>query len=96
MNMPGYHADASLGRRAGRFRRMRAGESAVQSVVPAIPACRNCDAIIDRCLENGMRPRAVCNACLSGNCYSGTEFPPDPPAGAPWQWWDTVRGAGRW
>ena len=37
-------------------------------IVPAIPACRNCDYIL-QCENNGWTPRAVCNACLSGNCY---------------------------
>jgi len=46
-------------------------------VVPAIPACRNCDDILDNCLQNGWRPRAVCNACASGYCYEEPP-PPDP------------------
>ena len=34
------------------------------------------DEVLDRCAENGFRPRAVCRACLIGDCYSGEENPP--------------------
>jgi len=79
MNMPGFGADASLygkGTYAGH------GEghiSRAASVIPAIPFCGNCDWILDNCERNGWRPRAVCNACAVGNCYSGVEVPPGGP-----------------
>ncbi len=42
-----------------------------------IPACSNCDYILDRCSLNNWRPRAVCNACARGDCYEPLP-PPDP------------------
>lgn len=76
MNLPKFTAADSLYRSTGHY---RLGPSAILhdgTVVPAIPACRNCDYILDRCAENGGFPRAVCAACARGNCYSGVERPP--------------------
>ena len=75
MSLPGFSADASL--RSGRrqYRAMRSGRPKTGTVVPAIPFCGNCDDILDRCSRNGFRPRAVCRACLVGNCFSGVEDP---------------------
>ena len=69
MIMPGFTAETSLYKTSGHY---QAGRHTVNSsmnvIVPAIPACRNCDYIL-QCENNGWTPRAVCNACLSGNCY---------------------------
>ena len=74
MRMPNFTAERALLPRRRRFtartRRRAAG------VMPAIPFCGNCDEILDRCSQNGFRPRAVCRACLIGDCYSGEENPP--------------------
>lgn len=82
MSMPGFHAEATLGQAPRRQRGVRRdGRSRAGGVVPAIPRCDNCDEILDRCAENGFRPRAVCRACFYGNCYSGVE---DPTPYDPW------------
>lgn len=93
MNMPGFNANAALYRSAhvyhgatdalpyGGSNAYRRGLSAAGVVVPAIPACANCDYILDNCAQNGWRPRAVCNACAFGNCYEEPPMPdpyPDP------------------
>jgi hypothetical protein len=70
MNLPGFTAERSLVPPRGRYRSSRHVASGSGAVVPAIPNCANCDYILDRCAANGGRPRAVCNACGSGNCYS--------------------------
>ena len=69
MNIPGFTAERSLEPARGRYRGGRRVASRSGAVIPAIPACRNCDWILDRCAENGGRPRAVCDACRFGNCY---------------------------
>jgi hypothetical protein len=75
LKIPGFTADHALTAQFGRYRIGQLAASNQNTVIPAIPACRNCDAILDRCESNGWRPRAVCNACASGNCY---EVPPMP------------------
>jgi hypothetical protein len=75
MNMPGFTAETSLYATRGRYRTNRMVASPAGGVVPAIPACANCDDILDRCAANGGKPRAVCNACATGHCYSGEENP---------------------
>ena len=87
MIVPGFYAEASL---YGIGRSMRQGQlvvSPADTVVPAIPSCGNCDVILDHCARDGWRPRAVCNACAIGDCYSGVEVPPPtaPFLGSP-QW----------
>jgi hypothetical protein len=72
---------ASLYKTSGRYRSGRPSASLSDAVIPAIPACRNCDDILDRCLANGWRPRAVCDACARGYCYDEPPVPypyPDP------------------
>jgi hypothetical protein len=81
MSMPGFSADASLRSHRPYSGRGRTASSRTGRVVPAIPFCGNCDDILDRCAENGFRPRAVCRACYYGNCYSGVE---DPTPNDPW------------
>ena len=77
MNIPGFTAEAALSRTVNDF--SFSGSSAdrmANAVIPAIPFCGNCDEILDRCEQTGFRPRAVCMACLTGNCFSGVERPP--------------------
>ena len=80
--IPGFSAEASLYKTSGRYQSGRhPADSAGGLVTPAIPACRNCDYILDRCAENGGRPRALCAACAFGNCYEDPPMPdpfPDP------------------
>jgi hypothetical protein len=76
MSIPGFSGEVSVYKSDGRYRAgSRSPASSGQRVIPAIPACRNCDYILDNCARNGWRPRAVCNACAFGNCY---EEPPPP------------------
>lgn len=80
-NMPGFTAARSLERAQGRYRSAGRGGSGRNGVEPAIPACGNCDYILDNCARNGGRPRALCNACAFGNCYEDPPMPnpfPDP------------------
>lgn len=88
MNVPGFSADASLYRSTtsyttGGYLHGQSANSQTGTVVPAIPFCGNCDYILDRCSRNGWRPTAVCNACVSGDCFSGVENPIPP---YPWGW----------
>jgi hypothetical protein len=75
MHMPGFTAERSLSGTRRRYAAGRTFASKPSAVIPAIPACANCDYILDRCAENGGKPRAVCSACARGNCYSGEENP---------------------
>jgi hypothetical protein len=88
MTLPGFTAERSMYRSGGRYRHEPAGGAPADTVVPAIPFCGNCDWILDRCERNGWRPRALCFACLTGNCFSGVEdpTPEDPFTPAPWRW----------
>jgi hypothetical protein len=77
INMPGFTAETSVYKTSGHYQAVRhAINSPIHMIVPAIPACKNCDDILDRCEINGWRPRAVCYACGVGYCYD--EPPPDP------------------
>jgi hypothetical protein len=81
INMPGFTAERSLPATRGRYRSRKLSASRSDAVIPAIPACRNCGYILDRCVRNGWRPRAVCNACADGDCYEEPPMPdpfPDP------------------
>jgi hypothetical protein len=86
VNLPGFHAEASL-YRGGVYRRHgRADFPAGNSVVPSIPLCSNCDFILANCVKHGGLPRAVCTACALGVCDHGGEVPPVPLGG--WHaWW---------
>jgi hypothetical protein len=76
MDMPGFTAEDSLYKTSRHYQTgRRAIYSPAHMVIPAIPLCQNCPDILDRCEMNGWRPRAVCNACLFGNCY---DEPPEP------------------
>ena len=82
MNIPRFTADASLYTNGSYYcQRQYAGSGSYTVVVPAIPFCGNCDWILDNCERNGWHPRAVCNACAVGNCFSGVE---DPTPSNPW------------
>jgi hypothetical protein len=77
MNMPGFTAEVSLyNMSVGYCHSEQSADSHAGTVVPAIPFCGNCDEILDRCSQNGGRPRAVCRACAIGDCFSGVERPP--------------------
>jgi hypothetical protein len=85
MNIPGFTADASLHRSAtsyaGDYYHRQSANSHTSAVVPAIPACKNCDFILENCEQNGWHPRAVCNACMISYCYNEPPLPnpfPDP------------------
>ena len=88
MKMPGFTAEASLYKTGELYHAAIEGAHASGIVVPAIPFCGNCDYILDRCELNGWRPRALCNACATGNCFSGVEdpTPSDPFTPVPWRW----------
>lgn len=75
IKMPGFNAEQSLQATHGRYRSGWAVAVQPGGVIPAIPRCENCDFILENCENNGWKPRAVCNACLSGRCYSGEENP---------------------
>jgi len=75
-HIPGFTAEASAYRRQSVYFGKQSAGPTGNTVTPAIPFCGNCDDILDRCEENGFRPRAVCLACLTGNCFSGVERPP--------------------
>ena len=76
MSIPKFTAEQALYRSSDYYRRSQSAASFADTVVPAIPFCGNCDDILDRCERNGFRPRALCWACLTGNCFSGVENPP--------------------
>jgi hypothetical protein len=76
VNIPGFSAAASLYQTSGWYLQGGAAQPSGGNVVPAIPFCGNCDFILDNCERNGWRPRAVCNACAVGDCFSGVERPP--------------------
>lgn len=82
MNIPGFAAEVSLYRKSGCYHSVRQASNLSDNMItPAIPACRNCDAILEMCENNGWRPRAVCNACANGYCYEDPPIPnpfPDP------------------
>jgi hypothetical protein len=86
MNLPGFTAEATLHQTSGYYQALQTASgrpftSPSNAVIPAIPACRNCDCILEQCAANGWRPRAVCNACASGYCYEEPPMPnpfPDP------------------
>jgi len=88
VNTPGFTGEASLYRSsAAYYGGVQSAGPLPNGVAPAIPFCGNCDEILERCSQNHWRPRAVCNACAAGDCFSGVEVPPERP---PWQrhpWW---------
>jgi len=86
MRLPAFNASHSLYTRGGRHRHTASHESRGDAVVPAIPHCDNCDEILDRCVQNGGFPRAVCRACARGSCYDGVENLPPQPPGFPRDW----------
>jgi len=75
MNMPGFTAEQSLRAVRGRHRGGRLVASQSGAVIPAIPRCENCEALLDYCATHGGRPRAACAACAAGFCDSSVENP---------------------
>lgn len=71
MNIPGFSAEASLQPRFSRFRNGQPAAEWSDAVIPAIPLCENCEALLERCAENGGKPRAACSACARGDCDFG-------------------------
>ncbi|MCI0598993.1 MAG: hypothetical protein L0Y50_08365 [Beijerinckiaceae bacterium] len=81
MTMQGFTAGQSLQAARGHYRSTRPSALRPDAVIPSIPACANCDWILDNCEKNGWRPRALCAACATGNCYEEPPMPdpfPDP------------------
>ena len=81
MNMPGFTAETSLYKSSGHYQAGRHALHSPNQIIPAIPRCENCEYILERCENNGWRPRAVCNACAVGHCYEEPPMPnpfPDP------------------
>jgi hypothetical protein len=75
-NIPGFTAEDSLYVARGHYHTGRhVINSPMNMIIPAIPRCQNCDYILDQCEIHGWRPRAVCNACLVGNCYDEPPVP---------------------
>lgn len=73
MNMPGFNAEASLNRGAGRYvgddyDGRRVADSQSGKVIPALPNCHDCDRALERCARNGWRPRGLCNLCAYNIC----------------------------
>ena len=79
MTLPSFTAAHSLYAGRGRYRFGRVHQGRADTVVPAIPACDNCDDILDRCADNGGFPKAVCRACAIGRCYVNGPTPVPPP-----------------
>lgn len=89
MKMPEFTAEEALQKPRGRYRSGRTAVSNQNAVIPSIPACGNCDGILERCESNGWKPRAVCNACATGNCYDEPPMPdpyPNPWDSGPPHW----------
>jgi hypothetical protein len=64
MRIPGFTAtEAICGNGSYNQRQMAIGSSS-NAVIPALPNCRNCPWILERCMNNNWRPRGLCNACL--------------------------------
>lgn len=74
LNMPEFTAEASLNDNHASYAcgdgyRKQVDRSNAGKIVPAIPACANCEGILDRCERNGWRPTGLCNLCAVGWCY---------------------------
>jgi hypothetical protein len=75
-NMPGFTAEKSLYKASGHYQAGRyAITPPIHTIIPAIPACRNCDDILGRCENNGWNPRGLCNLCAIGWCYDEPPLP---------------------
>ena len=87
LNIPGFTAETSLYRNNSYYGGKQFADSYTGTVTPSIPFCGNCDYILENCEQNGWRPRAVCNACAVGNCFSGVEDPTPGDPTTPDPWW---------
>lgn len=67
MNTPLVTAEASLYMSAGSYQALPLFGASANRVVPAIPACQNCDFICDVCIRTG-RVCGACRFCLRGIC----------------------------
>jgi len=72
ITLPGFTAEESLRPVPGRYRSGRR-VAVTSAIIPAIPRCENCDALLEYCATHGGRPRAACLACETGNCDSSEE-----------------------
>ena len=69
MTMPGFTAENSLyGRNDSYALSERSAGVQVNTVIPAIPACKNCPSILRNCELYGWE-YAICDMCATGNCY---------------------------
>ena len=69
MTMPGFTAENSLyGRNDSYALSERSAGVQVNTVIPAIPACRNCPSILRNCQLYGWET-TYCEMCAAGNCY---------------------------
>lgn len=84
MNPPRFAADQSLYTARGGYRSGGSSASSQNAVVPAIPNSRNCDCILDQREKHGWGPSALCNACLSGDCYNDPPMPNPYPTSIDW------------
>jgi hypothetical protein len=75
MTMPGFTAEVSLSASRSYRRFGRVAESPVDSVVPAIPYCGNCDYILDWCARVHSHA-AICSYCAGGYCWGSYNGPP--------------------
>jgi hypothetical protein len=73
--MPGFTAEQSLQAARGRYRSGQPAAVHSDAVIPAIPRCENCEALLEYCATHGGRPRAACYACAIGHCDSSEENP---------------------
>lgn len=78
MNIPRFSATESLYKSSGQYNHGQPVALRTTIIVPAIPFCGNCDHILDYCALHNGRPRALCNACDVGDCFTGVEIPPQP------------------
>jgi hypothetical protein len=64
MSMPGFTATKAICGNGSYNHCQMAVNSSSDTVIPALPNCRNCPTILERCENNNWRPRGLCNACL--------------------------------
>jgi hypothetical protein len=76
MTIPGFTAEVSLSARRSYRGLGRIAEAHVDSIVPAIPYCGNCDYILEWCARTHNSHSAICIACATGNCYGPPTTPP--------------------
>ena len=75
ITLPGFTAERSLHAAHGRYSSAGSIAASTAVIIPAIPPCSSCEALLDYCATHGGRPRAACMACLSGNCDPSNDRP---------------------